>query len=305
MEQSQSSLYDVISRRYAERVQPQVQRKATLTTLCHAIEDEVLNNELSPVIFAAFQNERYYEREHSRYDQLRQTARAVTLYGRSLSAEVRYDRDWFVVINEPRFKVVLASYEIEPDQANPAIGEAYRPFLGIWSYDHEIVDFATRYLAGSASPEASQASEEVIGLPHQAVQQVKFVSSVSDRILANMERTNQHALLQLNQNQRLLLDLEHQTDLLQRVDQAKQLAENERNILHKELDRLYEELTRSQTVMTQAIIDRARLEQTVETSKALLQQVHAQLKTLDGAVPTDPSLEMLEKVQNILHRTQP
>ncbi len=297
------SLYSVLNQRFGSRLQPQLQRKATLATLSHAIEDVVLHNNLEPVVFVAFQNERYYRQEQVRYDQIRIQARNLTVYGKNISEKVTYDRDWFVVVNEPRFKVVMASYELDPvleETHLPEVqNEAYRPFLGIWSYDNEVVDFACRYLAQQEPASVSRAVEEVISLPQSTPEQVRLISNISDRILLKMEKTNRHALHQINHNHQLLLDLEHQAGMLEQVDLAKQMAETERNNLHTELKRLYNELTRSQTVMTQAIVNKARLEQAVETSKSMLQQLHLQLEELAGASSAEQGQQVLETVKKI------
>ncbi len=308
-QQQEASLYNVLTHNFGEQLQPQLQRKATLTMLSHAIEDEVLGNNLSPVIFAAFQDIRYYQPERPRYDLLRTKARAVALFGRSLSEAQALDQDWFVVINEPRFKVVLASQEVsvspELDHFKSAqVSDSFRPFQGIWSYDREVVDFASRYLATQAGGAVAQSVEEVVAMPHQPFEQVRYVSNISDRILLQMEATNRHALGQISRNQQLLNDLEQQAGLLQDVEGARQLAEHERSKLHRELNLLYNDITRSQTMITQAIVDKARLEQAVEGSKALLESLRQQLKTLSQSEPTSV-LKIIDQLQGLLTPPQP
>lgn len=302
MTQPQPSLYDVLQAKFAGQLQPQLQRKSTLTMLSHALEDEVLQHKLSPVIFAAFQDIRYYRYEQERYDQLRTTARSVTLFGRSLSQVAAYDHDWFVVINEPRFKAVLASKElseISPGAEGPASlspREALRPFLGLWSYDRKVVDYASQFLAAEAEENVLKAVAEVVTAPYEAVEQLRSVHGVTDRILSEMEHTNRRAISQINHNQQLLSDLEQQAERLQEVDEAKQLAETQCNTLHHELRHLYNELTRSQTVMTQAVIDKARLEQAVKISGELFHQLATQLASDDNT----QALQMLTKIQQLL-----
>ncbi len=299
MEQQALSLYTVLNNKFGARLQPQLQRKATLVVLSHALEDEVLNHRLAPVIFAAFQDARYYQNELTRYEQLRKTARSVTVFGRSLSHQTNYQKDWFVVVNEPRFKAVVACQEVDAELETPR--ESMRPFLGIWSYDPEVVDFACQMLAAQTDQAVARVVEEVVATPHDPVQQLRFTRDVSDRLMVEMENSNRRALDQITHNRQLLTEMEKQANLLHEVDSAKQLAETERNTLHQELRWLYDELTRSQTIMTQAMIEKARLDQAKGASAVLFEQIQAELTKIEPSAHSAQVLELLAKLQHALN----
>jgi DICT domain-containing protein len=298
MSQNEISLYEALREKFNEQLQPQLQCKTTLMTLSHALEEEVLQNRLAPVIFTSFQDVRYYQSEVARYQELESIARSVTLFGRNLSHNPTFEKEWFVVINEPRFKALMACYEVEPtafSRWGVTPDEKIRPFVGIWSYEREVVDYATLFLVAHASPKAVQAVEEVLSQPHHNLEQMRFVSNISDRILTRMESMNRRVQTQVSHNKHL------QTGIAE-VDSARQIAENERDSLHTELKRLYDELTRSQTIMAQAVIDKARLEQTLQLGASLLSQLEQQIADL---TPSDQTLRLLTQLQALLSPVKP
>ncbi len=291
------SLYTALHQKFGAELQSNLQCKATLVVLSHALEDEVIENQLSPVIFAAFQDIRYYKGEHSRYDQLRATSRAVQIFGRSLSAGTAWEDDWFVVVNEPRFKAVLACREIESETTQP-LRESQRPFLGIWSYNPEVVDFACQVLAEHSEAKVARAVEEVIAAPSQSVEQLHYVDRLSNRLLREMEQSNLKALEQISNNTQLLSELEQQTTIL---ENARLQTEYERDSLHVELRRLYDELTHSQTLMTQAVIEKARMTNNRSASVMLLEQLRQHLETPTSTTDHDiKALDLLARLKTVL-----
>lgn len=290
------SLYNILNAKFGQLLHSQFQRKSVLVALSHAIEDEVIKHNLSPVIFAAFQDIRYYNPEQNRYDQLRATARTVKIFGRNLSDEPVYETDWFVVINEARFKVLLACRQLD----EVAVSEKSRTFEGYYTYEPQVVDYASEVLAAHSDEQTIQAVKEINQMPHDAQEQFRFVSSVSDRILAQMENTNRQAIEQINRNQQLLSDLQNQTKILQEIDLAKIMVENERDSLHHELKLLYIELTRSQTVMTQAVVDKTRLDQNLQQSSVLFEQLREQLEAANTTSQLSPTLTLLTQLQQML-----
>lgn len=278
------SLHDILIKRFGDRLNPQLQRKGTMVTLSHALEEAVLENRLRPVIFTAFQKAEYFNYEAARYQKLSETARAVVLYGQNVpNASQKLEHDWFVVVNEPRFKALLASRELE-DQVFE--DETQRPFLGIWSYDREVVDYACQVLAGqfeSHNLSLARLMAEVLAAPHETLAQIQYVQEVGDRILDELERSNLRAIRQINRNQQLLSDLERQEQALHQVNQRAEIIKAEQSILQGELKKMYAELSRSQQVMTDTIIEKARLEQHNGLCRALLQQLDTELGSLEIA----------------------
>ena len=62
-------------------------------------------------------------------------------------------------------------------------GEENRLFVGFWSYDPEIVDFATQLLARYAAPVVQSVVDQVLAEPLDAEEQFRCVTQVSDLIL--------------------------------------------------------------------------------------------------------------------------
>src|SRR4051794_10283174 len=108
----EQSLYSELNANFKGRLQPHFQRKSSLITMSHILENQVLNQGLSPVIFTAFQKAQYFQQEKSRYERLSRISRCVTIFGQDLPGGPVFQHEWFIVINEPRFKALIASYEL-------------------------------------------------------------------------------------------------------------------------------------------------------------------------------------------------
>lgn len=290
-------LYRQLHTEFGDRLQPHFQRKSTLISLSHILEDQVLGSELSPVIFTAFQKLAYYRHEQPRYERLRAQSRLVTVFGVDLPGDLAFEQEWFVVINEPRFKALLASYELKQDAGRPG-DESNRPFVGFWSYDPDVVDFATRLLAAETGSAAREATGQLLQEEFQAEDQFQAVSQVSSRILNHLEKTNLQIIEQVRQNQELIEELGRQTEQLQRLTGPERLAE--RQLLQQELVRLYNETSRSHTLMFQAAAQRTQLEQTIQTARSLLAQVQGQLDELIPAGQGAPVHDLLTRLHILL-----
>jgi hypothetical protein len=309
-ENFEGSLYKVLSTRFGERLKPHYQHKSTLITLSHALEDQVLRAGLTPVIFAGFQKACYYRQEYDRYELLKSCARLLELFGQGLPGQPPFEQEWFVIINEPRFKALIASYELErepkaglqtADEGVNAEPGKRRRFVGLWSYDPEIVDFATNFVAGYAGETARLTVESVLGLPFQFRSQANNIGQVSDRILSQLELTNYQAMNQIRRNERLLIELAQQTDQVQSITHLSQVIEIERQTMQQELAKLSEETVRSQTLMLQSVFQRTQLEQAILTGQVLLQEAREQLTQLAMPGLTHTISERLDKLQKLLN----
>jgi DICT domain-containing protein len=293
------SLYETVTNKFGARFNPQLQRKSTLAVLSHALEDAVLNNDLKPVIFTAFQSARHYSKEAERYNALGRAARIVTVYGCEMpNAPEAIEQDWFIIVNEPRFKAMMISREIDTEVES----EPNRPFISVWSYDREVVDYACQILVDRVKTGNSQVSsylEEVLKKPHQPLEQVKFAQEVGNQILFNLERINQRAIKQISHNQELLNNLEEQGKILEQTSQAMEVAHSQQSILQSELRKIYNELMRSQQIMTEALIEKAQIEQRKGLSIALLQQLEAEIQLIN-----QPGNEENYSVERLSHLIQ-
>ncbi|MEN9266895.1 MAG: DICT sensory domain-containing protein, partial [Thermostichales cyanobacterium BF4_bins_65] len=130
-------------------LRPQMYFKSSLVALSHAIEDQVLSEQGSPVVFASFQKERYYQQEAHRYERIARVARQVFVLAvpetRFALGTTPYERialdhgdplaqEWHVIAVDPSYSLCLIARE-KPTSQRP---DHARQFEGIWSFDRRI-----------------------------------------------------------------------------------------------------------------------------------------------------------------------
>ncbi len=274
--------------------------------MSHILEDQVLKRELAPVIFTAFQKEQYFQKEKPRYDRLNRLARAVTIFGQGLPGGRVFQHEWFIVINEPRFKSLIASYELSgeelgeffPLKALPLPGENNRLFVGFWSYDPEVVDFATRLLARQSSPQVQAAAERALTAPLEAGEQFRCVTEVSALILSRLEKTNLKMLGQIKHNQQLLQEVTRQSEQIGLLSRLERLDDTQK--LHQELLALYNETARTHTLLHQATLRQLQSAQNMEAARNLLPQFQAVLDDFSGPGQNPTLEELLARLATLL-----
>jgi len=134
----------------ADRVVPTTLTKATLTELCHTLEDQLLHEELAGVVIAGFQRARYWAVERERYRHLcADPERHAIVFAADPApvtdgvTYVQVDpdhplaREWFVIALTERFSAVLFGRELTAPQ--DAL-EHERTFLSVWSFDPIVVE---------------------------------------------------------------------------------------------------------------------------------------------------------------------
>lgn len=148
----------------------QVLRKTTLLALTRAIEDECCARAEHAVLFASFQQERFYRHSERRWNELARTARAVIVFAdfsepaaslpRDMPGPIKVPvpaahplrREWVLVCEAQNYSACLAAWEL-PGQRETA--DARRRFEVLWSVDPQVVrDAATicAELAQSMTP---------------------------------------------------------------------------------------------------------------------------------------------------------
>ena len=169
--QPEPSVFAGLRRRHAGLV-PQVLRKVTLLALTRAIEDECCARAERPVLFAAFQRQRFFLQSQPRWDELARTARAVIVFADfsepagaggpprgsaapiqvPLAADAPARREWILVCDSPDYPACVTGWEF-PGQ--PEAADASRRFEVTWSVDPQVVTDAAAIcaqLARSARP---------------------------------------------------------------------------------------------------------------------------------------------------------
>jgi DICT domain-containing protein len=169
--QPEPSVFAGLRRRHPGLI-PQVLRKATLLALTRAIEDECCARAERPVLFAAFQQQRFFLQSQPRWNELARTARAVIVFADfgepagaggpppesaapikvPLAADAPARREWTLVCDSPDYPACVTGWEF-PGQ--PRAADAGRRFEAIWSVDPQVVRDAAvicAQLARSAHP---------------------------------------------------------------------------------------------------------------------------------------------------------
>jgi DNA-binding transcriptional MerR regulator len=147
-------------------LQPQVMRKATLLALTRAIEDEYCARAEHAMLFASFQEQRYFRRSEARFNDLARTADSVTVFADfdtptggggkpwqvPVPAGAPLRREWMVVCDARDYPACVAGWEL-PGQNRAS--DADRRFEALWTLDPRPVRDAARAcarLAESFSP---------------------------------------------------------------------------------------------------------------------------------------------------------
>ena len=124
---------------------PQVLRKSTLVALSRAIEHELLARAAAPVLFGAFQRERFYRALEPRYRRLARNADAATVFadfadaapplgragrGADRRGRRRSANEWAVIVDAPGYAACLLAWEqpgaIEPGGPTTSIAASRR-----------------------------------------------------------------------------------------------------------------------------------------------------------------------------------
>lgn len=169
--QPEPSVFAGLRRRHPGLV-PQVLRKVTLLALTRAIEDECCARAERPVLFAAFQRQRFFLQSQRRWEELARTARVMVAFADfgepaeaggplpgsaapikiPLTADAPARREWTLVCDSRDYPACVTGWEF-PGQ--PRAADASRRFEVIWSVDPKVVRDAAvicRQLARSARP---------------------------------------------------------------------------------------------------------------------------------------------------------
>jgi MerR family transcriptional regulator, light-induced transcriptional regulator len=151
------TVYAVLRRRHPALV-PQRLKKSTLIALSWAIEDECCARAERPMIFGAFERERYFRAAEERWSELARISRsAIVFAGLSDGAESRggvslvhlpedapMRREWAVVCDAKDFPAMLTAWELP---AQSMVPDRERLFEAIWTVQPGAVRDAARTCA--------------------------------------------------------------------------------------------------------------------------------------------------------------
>lgn len=136
------------------QLRPQLYFKSSLVALSHAIEDQVLQGQGSPWVFANFQKERYYRQEARRYRRISAIAQDVFVLATPETDFAQTDlpyhtipldpadplaQEWHVIVIDASYATCLVCRERARVKRNPSWGgsdmDTTRQFDGVWSFD--------------------------------------------------------------------------------------------------------------------------------------------------------------------------
>lgn len=192
------SVFAALAREHPE-LRPRVLSKPAMIALTHAVEDETLMRAERPIMFGAFQRERFYRVEQERWREFARAAEGVYVFAdfarpRSvggapveipLHAEHPLAREWLIVCDAGGYSVCLAGRE------RARAGTAPRPprsFEAFWSVEPVVCATALRACAGLVA----DALPDAVGLPlRRAVRlrpqsQLGLATSIANRALETL-----------------------------------------------------------------------------------------------------------------------
>jgi MerR family transcriptional regulator, light-induced transcriptional regulator len=185
---------------------PQVLRKSTLVALSRAIEHEALARAAAPVLFAAFQRERFYRRVEHRYRRIAQLADAAAVFadfpvarrpaGGPAEIPVAHDdaltNEWAVIVDAPGYAACLLAWEHPGREAPGGAHDAERRFEAIWTVDPRATRRAALVaarLAGRADGAYGEHLEHVLAeRPLATESPAPVLTALTNRMIGELER---------------------------------------------------------------------------------------------------------------------
>jgi DICT domain-containing protein len=184
----------------------QVLKKSTLIALSRAIEHEALALAAAPIVFGAFQQERFYRRVEQRYRRLAMNADAAAVFAdfpkgvrhpKGAPAELPIATDdvlgneWAVIIDAPGYAACLLAWE-QPGVTEPGgPDDLDRRFEAIWTIDPSATRRAAQVaarLAGRADPGFGERVQELLDdRPLAREEPAPALTALTNRMVAYLE----------------------------------------------------------------------------------------------------------------------
>ena len=184
-------------------VRPQILRKSTLIALSRAIEHEALAHAAAPVLFGAFQRERFYRHVERRYHRLALLADAAFVFADFPEPRIPADggpievpvephdalaNEWAVIIDAPGYAACLLGWE--HPSAEPA-EDGERRFEAIWTLDPRATRRAAQVAVGLASREVPEEGGRVAAMladrPLAMEEPAPSLTALTNRLVAYLE----------------------------------------------------------------------------------------------------------------------
>jgi DICT domain-containing protein len=185
--------------------QPQVLRKSTLVAMSRAIEHEALAKAVSPILFGAFQQERFYREVEPRYKSISRFSEAAVVFADfdhvarpddgpieiPIAHEDKLGNEWAVIVDARGFSACLLAWEMPGITEPGSPDDLNRRFEAIWTVD----PFATRRasqvaarLAGRADPALGEELQQKLDDRPLALEQpAPVLTALTNRMVAYLE----------------------------------------------------------------------------------------------------------------------
>lgn len=197
-----ASVFATLRRRHPQ-LAPARLRKSTLLALSWAMEDQCCAVAERPVLFGAFQEERFWAASEARWTELARVARSVTVFadfpsdladeGRvrrvPLADDAALRREWVLVCDAPSSAVCLAAWEL-PGQAD--VPDRNRVFETVWTIDPHAVRDAAQVCAGmmadAGAPGAAAVQQALADEPASRLVDPVGASALFNRVVEYVDR---------------------------------------------------------------------------------------------------------------------
>ena len=184
---------------------PQTLRKSTLVALSRAIEHEAIAQAASPVLFGAFQHERFYRQVETRYQRMAKWADAAAVFADF--PEVRHPDDgpveipinpndklgneWAVIVDAPGYAACLLAWEVPGGLEPGGPHDGDRRFEALWTIDPTSVRRAAQVaakLVARADPAFGTELDHLLADRPLAMEQpVPGLTALANRVVAYLE----------------------------------------------------------------------------------------------------------------------
>lgn len=198
-----ASVFAELRRRHPH-LAPQRLRKSTLMGLSFAMEDECCARAQQPLLFAAFQHERFYRHARRRWDELTRTARRAVVFADfagtpagwgpgdgttlvHLPGDVPLRREWALVCDSADHRAALAAWEL-PGQNG--VRDLDRRFESVWTLEPNAVRDAARAcaeLVGQLAPEHAEGFEDLDDAPPEPSADLRTATSMFARLVTYLD----------------------------------------------------------------------------------------------------------------------
>ncbi len=199
--------------------------KNTLVSLCHALEDHILNDDSKPLVITAFQRGKWYLQEASRYADITKNARHVVIMAAPDSGWAEHptsqlpnidlvaidtkdpvSEEWHLIILSPNYTAMVLCQELsEADYGAAGIpqNDLERKFYGLWTFEPELVketaEIAISHI-NSYNPELAKKLLEFQSTIQAHLSTPEDLSAVVSRVVDYLQTEQKNTTAQLLDN---------------------------------------------------------------------------------------------------------